>query len=153
MKKSQSSVVARNRKARFNYFVQDTVEAGLVLNGGEVKSLRGGKSSIEEAYAAEVSGEFFLLNSYIPKYGNTFTREYDDRRPRKILLHKKEMIKLINSIAREGITVIPLSLYFNIRGYAKVELGVAKGKRKHEKRAAIKEREWKREKSRLLKER
>ncbi len=149
-KEDASNVVARNRKARHNYFIEDNLEAGIVLTGTEVKSLRSGRSSIEEAYAADQEGELFLVNAYIPEYEAGTRNQHEVRRPRKLLLHKREMKRLSNAVTREGITIVPLSVYFNKRGIAKVDLGLAKGKRQHEKRASIKEREWKRDQGRLL---
>ena len=150
-KQNASNVAARNRKARYNYFIEEILEAGIILTGTEVKSLRSGRSSIEESYAADQDGELFLVNAYIPEYEAGTRNQHEVRRPRKLLLHKRQMGKLSNSITRDGITIVPLSLYFNKRGIAKVELGLAKGKRQHEKRASIKEREWKRDQGRLLK--
>ncbi|MDP6345750.1 MAG: SsrA-binding protein SmpB [Alphaproteobacteria bacterium] len=142
--------VAENRKARHNYFIDETLEAGLVLTGTEVKSLREGRADIGEAYAAEADGALHLVNAHIPEYrsGNRFNHE--PKRQRKLLLHKREISKLAGAIARAGVTVVPLKLYFNERGIAKVLLGVARGKRQHDKRAAIKERDWKREQARVL---
>lgn len=145
-----SKIAARNRKARYNYFIESTLEAGLVLLGTEVKSLRKGRSSIEESYATEQGGEIYLVNSYIPEYEASGQERHEARRPRKLLLHKSEVKRLSSGVNREGRTLVPLSLYFNSRGLAKVELGVAKGKRKYEKRASTKEREWKRDQNRLL---
>ena len=149
-KEDASNVVARNRKARHNYFIEDNLEAGIVLTGTEVKSLRSGRSSIEESYAADQEGELFLVNAYIPEYEAGSRNQHEVRRPRKLLLHKREMKRLSNAVTREGMTIVPLSVYFNKRGIAKVDLGLAKGKRQHEKRASIKEREWKRDQGRLL---
>ena len=129
--KSGSNVAARNRKARHNYFIESTLEAGLVLFGTEVKSLRNGRSSIEESYATEQEGELYLVNSYIPSYDAGANLQHEPRRPRKILLHKKEMNRLVDNVSREGMAIVPLSLYFNTRGIAKVELGLAKKKQKH----------------------
>jgi SsrA-binding protein len=150
---SQGRVVAENRKARHNYFIDDTVEAGLVLTGTEVKSMREGRSDIGEAYAAEKDGELFLVNAHIPEYkgGNRFNHE--PRRERKLLLHKREIDKLLGAMHRAGQTVVPLRLYFNERGIAKVLLGTARGKKQHDKRESVKERDWKREQSRLLRNR
>lgn len=146
-------VVAENRKARHNYAIADRIEAGLVLAGTEVKSLRGGKSNIQDAYAAERDGELWLENAYIPEYsgGNRFNHE--TRRARKLLLRRREIGKLIGAITRDGMTLVPLSLYFNERGRAKVELGLAKGRKIHDKRAVIKERDWQRDRQRLLRSR
>ena len=145
-------VIARNRRATHDYFLEERVEAGLVLRGTEVKSLRAGRANINEAYASEQGGELYLVNATIPEYraGNIFNHE--PGRPRKLLLHKREMGKLIGAMRRAGETVIPLSLYFNPRGIAKVELALARGKKAYDKRATIKERDWHREKERLLRE-
>ena len=152
-KQPMRNFAARNRKARFNYFIENTLEAGLVLIGTEIKSLRCGNSSIDESYATENKGEIYLLNSYIPEYEEAGQlNQHEVRRPRKILLHKSEIKRLGNAINREGFTLVPLSIYFNSKGIAKVELGLAKGKRKFEKRAVMKEREWERDKGRLLRE-
>ena len=141
---------AQNRKARHDYLIEDTLEAGMMLTGSEVKSLRLGRASINEAFAAEKNGEFFLFNSYFPEYKSANQFNHLPRRPRKLLLRKREINKLIGATQRAGITVVPLSIYFNPRGIAKVQLGLAKGKRKVDKRAAEKERDWKREQSRLM---
>lgn len=146
-------VVAENRKARFNYFIDETLEAGIMLAGTEVKSLREGRADISESYAADQDGELFLVNAYIPEYkaGNRFNHE--TRRPRKLLLHKREINKLAGGIKRAGTTIVALKIYFNERGKAKVLLGLARGKRQHDKRAAIKDRDWKRDQARLMRER
>ncbi|MDJ0932257.1 SsrA-binding protein SmpB [Breoghania sp.] len=145
-------VVADNRKARFNYEIIDTVEAGLELTGTEVKSLRAGKSMIAESYATEQGGEIYLINSFIPEYlqGNRFNHE--PKRPRRLLLHKKEISKLLGAVQKDGMTLVPLKLYFNDRGWAKLELAVARGKKLHDKRETEKKRDWEREKGRLLRE-
>lgn len=144
--------VAENRKARFNYFIEDEVEAGIALVGTEVKSLRAGQANINEAYAEAKGDEIFLINAYIPEYefGNRFN--HDARRPRKLLLHKKEIAKLGGASQRQGYTLVPLSIYFTDRGRAKINLGLAKGKQLHDKRATEKERDWQREKARVLKD-
>ena len=141
---------AQNRKARHDYLIEDTIEAGMMLTGSEVKTLRLGRASIAEAFAAEKNGEFFLFNSYFPEYEGANQFNHPPRRARKLLLRKREMSKLIGLTQRAGITLIPLSIYFNDRGIAKLQLGLAKGKRKVDKRAAEKERDWKREQARLL---
>jgi len=142
---------AQNRRARHDYFIEDTVEAGIVLVGTEVKSLRTGQASIAEAFAREVDGELFLVNAHIPEYRQAHRLlQHDVKRPRKLLLHRREMGKLLGSIKREGVTIVPLAVYFNARGVAKVQLGLAKGKRKEDKREADKARDWQREKARLL---
>ena len=143
-------VVAQNRKARHNYLIEDTVEAGIVLTGSEVKSLRGGRGSITECYAADKDGELYLINSHIPIYEPAGRFNHEPRRPRKLLLHRRQLEKLMGAINREGYTLVPLSIYFNERGRAKVELGLGRGKKKHDKRAAIKERDWQRQKRRLI---
>jgi SsrA-binding protein len=143
--------VAQNRRARFDYFIEETVEAGIVLAGTEVKSLRTGKASINESYAGEISGELFLINANIPEYEQASKRlQHEIKRPRKLLVKRRELARLIASIKREGVTLVPMSVYFTERGKAKVLIGVAKGKKQHDKRATIKERDWKREKARTL---
>jgi SsrA-binding protein len=145
--------VAENRKARFSYEVLDTYEAGLALTGTEVKSLREGKANIQESYASVEGGEIWLINSYLPEYlqGNRFNHE--PRRRRKLLLNKREMARLAQGVEREGMTMVPLKVYFNERGRAKLLLALARGKKLHDKRETEKERDWGREKARLLKER
>lgn len=143
-------VVAQNRKARHNYAIEETVEAGIVLTGTEVKSLRAGRASISECYAAEEGGELYLINSHIPEYPPAGRFNHEPRRPRKLLLHRRQIEKLVGAITREGYTLVPLSIYFDKRGMAKVELGLGRGKKKHDKRAAIKERDWQRQKQRLV---
>ena len=144
------TVVAQNRKARHNYFIEEVFEAGLALTGTEVKSLRGGRSSIAESYVTEDGGEAWLVNADIPEYasGNRFNHER--KRPRKLLLHKKQINTLIGAIQREGRTVVPLQVYFNEQGRAKVEIALVTGKQAHDKRQAIKDRDWQRQRSRLL---
>jgi SsrA-binding protein len=145
-------VIAQNRKARHDYLIESTVEAGIMLTGTEVKSLRAGRASIAESYAAEQGNEIYLINSHIPEYPPAGRFNHEPRRPRKLLLHKRQMTQLIGAITREGYTLVPLSIYFNEKGRAKVELGLAKGKKKHDKRAAEKERDWQRQKARLLRD-
>lgn len=154
-KKAQTArrIAAQNRKARHDYSIVDTLEAGIVLVGTEVKSLRAGRATIVEGYAADQGGELYLLNTYIPEYQAASRDQHATRRPRKLLVRKREMRKLLSAVNREGMTIVPLSIYFNERGLAKVELGLAQGKRKYEKRAAIKAREWKRDKDRLMRNR
>ena len=144
------TVVAQNRKARHNYFIEETFEAGLSLTGTEVKSLRGGRSTIAESYITALEGEAWLVNATIPEYaaGNRFNHE--PRRPRKLLLHRSQVSKLIGAIQREGRTVVPLQVYFNERGRAKIEIALATGKQAHDKRQSIKDRDWKRQRARLL---
>lgn len=138
--------VAVNRKARFNYAIVDTLEAGIVLKGSEVKSLRAGKAQIAESYATEKDNEIWLINSYIPEYEKARLYTHEPRRPRKLLLHKKQVKKLIGQLRTKGITLVPLSVYFNARGVAKLELALGKGKTHGDKREAVKDREWQREK-------
>lgn len=144
-------VVAENRKARFNYAIEDTVEAGISLTGTEVKSIRNGKTTIAESYADPKGGEIWLINANIPEYLQANRFNHEPKRPRKLLLHKKEINKLAGAVERNGMTLIPLKLYFNERGRAKLLLGLAKGKKLHDKRETSKERDWNRQKSRLLK--
>ena len=146
-------VVAQNRKARHDYLIEESLEAGIVLFGTEVKALRASSCSIAEAYAAEKDGEFYLINSYIPEYqaGQHFSHE--PRRARKLLLHGREVSRLMGAAGREGITLVPLSLYFNKRGIAKVELGLARGRKKADKREAEKQKEWRRERAQVMRER
>ncbi|MCO5147832.1 MAG: SsrA-binding protein SmpB [Aquamicrobium sp.] len=150
---TNGKTVAENRKARYSYEVMDTYEAGLALTGTEVKSLREGHANIQESYASAEGGEIWLINSYLPEYlqGNRFNHE--PRRRRKLLLKKKEMAKLAQAVEREGMTMVPLKIYFNERGRAKLLLAIARGKKLHDKRETEKQRDWAREKGRLLKER
>ena len=145
--------VAENRRARFDYHIEDTFEAGIVLSGTEVKSLRFGEGSIAESYAEVKGSEVWLVNANIPEFshGNRFNHE--PKRPRKLLLHEREIARLHGAVERKGMTLVPLSIYFNARGRAKVELALAKGKQDHDKRQSIKERDWKRDKARILRER
>jgi SsrA-binding protein len=141
--------VAQNRRARHNYLIQSTLEAGMQLVGTEVKVLRQGLASIGEAYAAERGGQIYLLNAHVPIYPAA-RFNHEPRRPRRLLLHRREINKLMGAVKREGITLIPLAVYFNERGRAKLELGLAKGKRKADKREAEKARDWQRDKARLM---
>ncbi|MBO6552847.1 MAG: SsrA-binding protein SmpB [Roseitalea sp.] len=145
-------LVAENRKARFNYEIQDVVEAGLMLRGTEVKSLRNGEANIAESYASFEDGEMWLINSHIPEYLEANRFNHDPRRRRKLLLNKREIARMVNATDREGMTIVPLRLYFNDRGRAKLELAVARGKKLHDKRETEKKRDWNREKARLLRE-
>jgi len=145
--------VAENRKARFSYEVLDTLEAGLVLTGTEVKSLRQGQANIQESYASAEGGEIWLINSYLPEYLQANRFNHEPRRRRKLLLNKREMAKLSQSVDREGMTLVPLKIYFNDQGRAKLLLAVGRGKKLHDKRESEKQRDWSREKGRLLKER
>jgi SsrA-binding protein len=142
---------AQNRRARHDYLIQDTIEAGMVLLGTEVKMLRQGQASINEAYAAERDGALYLVGAHIPEYKSA-RDNHEPGRPRKLLLHRKEQNRLRGLIKREGMTIVPLGIYFNERGLAKCELGLAKGKRKADKREAEKSRDWQRDKARLLRE-
>jgi SsrA-binding protein len=146
-------VVAQNRRARHDYFIEDTIEAGIVLLGSEVKSLREGKASIGESFAADKGGELFLVNAYIPEYSGANRFNHEPKRARKLLIHRREMHKLTGAITREGMTLVPLDIHFTPRGIAKVSLGLAKGKRKSDKRESIKERDWQRDKARLMRHR
>lgn len=153
VRKVSRKLAAENRKARHNYFIDDTVEAGIVLAGTEVKSLRTGRANITDAYAAAEGTELYLLNAYIPEYSHGNILNHETRRPRKLLLHKREAGKLIGQVTRGGATLVPLSIYFNEQGRAKVELALAHGKKQHDKRASEKEKDWQREKGRLFRER
>lgn len=144
------TVVAQNRKARHNYFIEETFEAGLSLTGTEVKSLRGGRSTIAESYITAIEGEAWLVNATIPEYAGGNRNNHEPRRPRKLLLHRSQVNKLIGAIQRQGRTVVPLQVYFNEKGRAKLEIALALGKKAHDKRATIKERDWQRQRSRLL---
>jgi SsrA-binding protein len=149
----KTKIVAENRRARFEYFIEATYEAGIALTGTEVKSLRFGEGSIAESYAEIRDEQAWLVNANIPEFshGNRFNHE--PKRPRKLLLHEREINKLHGAVAREGMTLVPLTVYFNSRGRAKVELALAKGKKDHDKRDTIRERDWKREQGRILRDR
>jgi len=149
---SAYKVVADNRRARHDYFIDEVIEAGLVLTGTEVKSLRGGKASLNESYAAEEDGEIYLINCYIPEYSGGNRLNHHPRAKRKLLLKKREIGKLIGAVQRKGITLVPLKLYFNERGIAKLEVALATGKKKHDKRQTEKDRSWSRDKARLMRE-
>ena len=149
-KNVSSNIVAQNRKASFNYFFEDTLEAGIELLGSEVKSLRAGKGSIADAYALDSEGEIYLHNTYIPEYKQSSYNNHDPRRLRKLLLTKKEINKIIGKINRDGFTVVPTKIYFNSKGIAKVKIAIAKGKKLHDKRQTKKQRDWNREKSRVF---
>jgi SsrA-binding protein len=144
-------VVAENRRARFNYEIGDTVEAGIALTGSEVKSLRSGKATIAESYADAKGGEIWLVNANIPEYQQAGPfNNHAPKRARKLLLHEREIDKMASAVEREGMTIVPLKLYFNERGRAKIELAIARGKKLHDKRDTLKKRSWDREKGRLL---
>jgi len=145
--------VALNRRAHHNFTIEDTIEAGLMLMGTEVKSLRKGEASIQESFASEKDGDLFLQNAYIAQYVQAGKHlQHETHRPRQLLLHKRELNKLMGGVKRDGYTIVPLSIYFNKRGIAKVSLGLAKGKQRHDKRESIKARDWKRDKARILRE-
>ena len=150
--KPANKVAAANRRARFNYEIGQTFEAGIALTGTEVKSLREGRSNIADSYAGERGGELWLYNAYIPEYLQANRFNHETRRPRKLLLHKREIGRLLIAVEREGMTLVPLKVYFNDRGRAKVELAVARGKKLHDKRETEKKRSWDKEKGRLLRE-
>jgi SsrA-binding protein len=145
-------VIADNRRARFDYEILDTFEAGIELKGSEVKSLRGGRTNLAEAYAGMKNGELFLFNSNIPEYREANRFNHEPKRPRKLLMHAREIGKLSNGVLREGLTIVPLKMFFNGRGRVKVDIALAKGKKLHDKRDAIKERSWDRERARLMRE-
>ena len=146
-------LIAENRRARYDYFIEETVEAGIALTGTEVKSLRNGRANIAESYAAVEGREITLVNADIPPYGQANRFNHEPRRHRKLLLHRKQLDKLIGAVQREGRTLIPMKLYFNEKGRAKLELALAKGKKTHDKREAVAERDWQRDKARLIRDR
>ena len=145
-------IVADNRKARYAYAIDSTMEAGIVLHGSEVKALRGGKATIAESYATAKDGEIFLVNAYIPEYTMANRFNHEPKRTRKLLVHRRQAAKLAASIQREGMTLIPLNLYFTPKGVAKIELGIGKGKKLHDKRETEKQRDWARDKARLMRD-
>ena len=145
-------MIAENRRARFDYFIEDTFEAGLVLTGTEVKSLRVGKANIAESYAAVEGRDIMLVNADIPPYVQANRFNHEPRRPRKLLLHRKQIDRLIGAVQREGLTIIPTKLYWNDKGIAKLEIGLAKGKKLHDKRETAAERDWQRDKARLMRD-
>jgi SsrA-binding protein len=146
-------LIAENRRARFDYAIEDTLEAGIQLTGTEVKSLRSGRANIAESYASAEKGELWLINATIPEYPPAGQFNHEPRRPRKLLVRSRELKKLVGAVERDGRTLAPLKLYFNPRGIAKVELALAKGKKAHDKREASKDRDWKRQQARLLRDR
>ncbi len=153
-KSSESGTVAQNRRARYDYFIDEKIEAGIVLQGTEVKSLRQGQASLSEAWAGPREGDLWLNNCYIPEYNNSAQfANHEARRPRKLLLHKREIQKLTGAANRQGVTIVPMSIYFNDRGIAKVMLGLARGKRQVDKRQTTKDRDWQRQKARVMRER
>ena len=145
-------LVAENRRARFDYALEDFYEAGLVLTGSEVKSLREGRANIAESYASPEKGELWLINAYIPEYGPSNRFNHEPRRPRKLLVRQRELGRMFGAVEREGRTIVPVKLYFNERGLAKVEIALAKGRKLHDKRDDSKARDWKREQGRLMRE-
>lgn len=145
-------VVAVNRKARRNYEIEDTIEAGLMLQGSEVKSLREGQANIAESYASAEDDELFLINAYIPEYAQANRANHEPRQMRKLLLHRREIDRLAAAVDRDGMTLVPLRLYFNERGIAKLELALARGKKLHDKRETERKRDWERQKARLMRE-
>ncbi len=149
---SVAKLVAENRRARYDYFLTDTVEAGLSLTGTEVKSLRNGRANIAESYASAEGRELVLINANIPEYGPANRFNHEPKRPRKLLLHRRQIDKLLAAIQREGRTVVPLRLYFNDKGRVKLEIALATGKKAHDKRATEAERDWKREQGRIMRD-
>jgi SsrA-binding protein len=149
----KKKIVAENRRARFDYIIEDRYEAGIALTGTEVKSLRFGEGSIAESYAEVSDEEVWLVNAYIPEFSHGNRFNHDPKRRRKLLLHQREIARLHGAVTRQGMTLVPLSIYFNSRGRAKVELALAKGRKVHDKREYEKEKDWKREQGRLLRER
>ncbi len=147
-------IAAENRKARHNYFIEENLEAGIMLEGSEVKSLREGRANIAESYAAVEGGELWLINSYIPPFSQAKSAAFghEERRRRKLLVRARELARLAQASQREGMTIVPLKLYFNERGIAKLELGIARGKKMADKRETEKQRDWAREKARLIRE-
>ena len=146
-------VIAENRKARFNYAIEDTLEVGIALTGTEVKSIRNGKSTIAESYADPKDVEIWLINCNIPEYLQANRFNHEPKRPRRLLLHRKQINKLMGAVERQGMTLVPLKMYFNERGRVKLQLALAKGKQLHDKRASEKDRDWGREKGRLMRSR
>ncbi|HYG27928.1 MAG TPA: SsrA-binding protein SmpB [Caulobacteraceae bacterium] len=145
-------LIAENRRARFDYFITDTIEAGIMLTGTEVKSLRVGKANIVESYAAVEGDEIMLINADIPPYTQANRFNHEPRRPRKLLLHRRQIDRLMGAVQREGLTIIPTKLYWNDKGMAKLEIGLAKGKKLHDKRETAAQRDWQRDKARLMRE-
>lgn len=146
----EEKIVAQNRKARHDYFIESSLEAGMMLTGTEVKSLRAGGVQITEAHAGERDGELWLFNAHIPEFHGGNRLNHEPKRPRKLLVKRRELDKLMGAVQRQGMTIVPLRLYFNTKGFAKLEIGLAKGKKNVDKRNTIKDRDWKREKARLM---
>lgn len=149
--KGQSKLIAENRKARYEYFIEDTIEAGIMLAGTEVKSLRTGRATIAEAHAGEMRGELWIFNLNIPIYEAASRFNHEPKRARKLLVHRKQMEKLLGQVKMKGFTLVPLKMYFNARGIVKILLGLGKGKKEYEKRETIKKRDWERQQRQLLK--
>ncbi|MEA1937650.1 MAG: SsrA-binding protein SmpB [Pseudomonadota bacterium] len=146
-------LIAQNRRARFDYFIEDSIEAGLVLTGTEIKSMREGRCSINESYAVEKGGNIWLVGAHIPEYAHAGRHlQHDPKRARKLLLHRKQIQKLAGTTTREGYTLVPVRMYFNSRGLAKLQLGIGRGKKRHDKRETARTRDWDREKNRLLRD-
>ena len=145
-------MIAQNRKARHDYFIEDTVEAGLILRGSEVKALRNGRASIGESYVDDREGRLFLVGAHISEYGHANRFNHEPTRPRELLLKKRELSKFSGQVQTKGITMVPLSLYFNDRGIAKCEIALVKGKKQHDKRATQKDRDWARQKDRIMRD-
>ena len=145
-------MIAENRRARFDYFIDDVVEAGLMLTGTEVKSLRNGRANIAESYAAVEGRDIMLVNADIPPYVQANRFNHEPRRPRKLLLHRRQIDRLMGAVNREGLTIIPTKLYWNDKGVAKLEIGLAKGKKLHDKRETVAQRDWQRDKARLMRD-
>ena len=150
---STNATIVVNRRARFDYHLEDKFEAGIALVGTEVKSLRHGQANIQESYVGPQDGEIWLFNANIPEYQQASQNlQHDPKRPRKLLLHKREVDKLLGAVSREGYTIVPTKMYFNARGLAKIEVALAKGKQAHDKRETVKKRDWKKEKGRIMRE-
>jgi SsrA-binding protein len=149
---STNKMIANNKKARYNFYVDDELEVGIVLKGSEVKSLRAGEANIADSYADQKDGEIFLINCYIKEYDKANIFNHDSRRPRKLLLHKREITKLAALVQKKGMTLVPLKLYFNDVNRVKLLLGICRGKKQHDKRATEKDRDWNRQKSRIMKD-
>jgi SsrA-binding protein len=150
---SKGKLIAENRRARFDYFLEDTIEAGISLTGSEVKSLRQGKANIAESYASVEGDQLALLNAYIPEYAGANRFNHEPRRPRRLLLHRRQIDRLMGAVQRGGQTIVPTKLYFNDKGLVKLEIALAKGKKVHDKRATEADRDWKREQGRLMRDR
>ena len=152
MAESKARTVAENRRARFDYFLEDVVEAGMQLTGTEIKALRDGRANIAESYAAVEGREIVLINADIPPYKQANRFNHEARRPRKLLLHRRQIDRMIGAVQRDGRTIVPVRLYINEAGRAKIEIALAKGKKLHDKREATAERDWQRDKARLMKD-